>query len=596
MVFWVKKEKKFMDSKKMLFLLGLIFIFGVGLAGCSFPGLSSGDKESQSEINQFAEESASDLQQDEALTEIPLAPPADIAGPTLGSQVTWVDDSLLVFVPGGEFLMGMESGNDNPQRLVRISPFWIHRTEVTNRMYALCMATGRCGAPQDEQSRVNLANLSYQEHPVTGVTWEQAATYCEWIEGRLPTEAEWEKTARGTDGRYYPWGQENPSCDFANFGTCLNRTSPVREHLAGKSFYEALGMAGNAAEWVSDWYDPLYYQNAPDVDPQGPVNGIERVVRGGGYASPDYHLPSATRFSEDPLKPRRDLGFRCIVERVAPRAPYCVTSQFVPGDSTPVVPPSTSYPYPESGTPQTGAGCSYGYIDFSANVEEIETNGELNCEILGNRVRCTGRAGVSQEVVVCHADAAAPSAVNLLPLSQNVGNCPPGYTQNPDGFSCSFSGVSLFSQCTGDFCFQSAFGDDYDDDFFERCPIGMYYDWGVDMCVGELTPDETPEESPCVSGFDYDEDSACCVASTGIYPGCGPNEFMSSVGCIPYMPRPDGAPSGISCEVVTITTGACTVPEPTKPPSSDEPEEESPCPPGETYECNPLGYCYCISP
>lgn len=478
-----------------------------------------------------------------------------------------MDDSELVFVPGGDFIMGA-NGSDNPQRVVTLSPFWIHRTEVTNRMYAACIAVGKCTPPENQQSLDALYNTSRQQHPITGVNWEQAFAYCEWIEGRLPTEAQWEKTARGEKGNIFPWGDGAADCDLANYGGCLDRTSRVRDNLEGRSYYEALGLAGNVAEWVLDWYDPLYYENSTATDPQGPVTGIERAYRGGGYASPDYHLPSATRFSDDPQENRPDLGFRCVVEDISPPAPYCVTSQYIAETNIP------EYTYPESDIPQTGSGCSYGYIDFDTNVESIETTGGLECEVIGNRVRCTGTSSTSQTVVVCREGVESSTQTGNLPTAG--GSCGPGYQPGSE-YSCGYIGYTPAS-CDGKTCIEPTYGGEGE---MPSCPLGMYFDTLAEMCIGGETPGTS-----CIEGYNYDAGNACCTSPAGTYPGCGPNEFMSSVGCIPYMPSSSTTTSG-GCEEVTITTGVCQV-------NTEEPDEpDEPQDPGGGLVCVPPETIYC---
>ncbi|HQU37897.1 MAG TPA: SUMF1/EgtB/PvdO family nonheme iron enzyme, partial [Anaerolineales bacterium] len=198
------------------------------------------------------------------LTEVPIQPaespvitqaPIDLSGPPMevGSKFLYVDGSVLVAVPGGTFIMG-HGGDDNPEHEVNVSDFWLYRSKVTNSQYALCVLLGKCSPPGIDKNE-GYGDPLKANHPVTGVNYQQASEYCSFVNGRLPTEAEWEKAARGPEGNIYPWGDATPQCELANFGTCEFKTSKVIDHPAGQSYYEAFDMAGNVYEWVSDWYD-----------------------------------------------------------------------------------------------------------------------------------------------------------------------------------------------------------------------------------------------------------------------------------------------------------------------------------------------------
>lgn len=208
-----------------------------------------------------------------------------------------------VTIPAGEFQMGSENGYDGekPVHTVYLDEYQIGRYEVTNRQYNNCRQAGVC-------DRVGVAtNLN---HPVTYVSWRGAKTYCEWVGGRLPTEAEWEKAARGTDGRTYPWG-EGIDCDKANYGGCTSDTSPVGSYEAGQSPYGLFDMAGNVWEWVSDWYDDTYYQNSPSKNPMGPDSGIRRALRGGSWQDDEYDIRSSHRNLLIVDAYVNIIGFRC---------------------------------------------------------------------------------------------------------------------------------------------------------------------------------------------------------------------------------------------------------------------------------------------
>jgi len=257
------------------------------------------------------------------LTAPPLHPnatpnPMVTATPTLGigsTQVSPKDGMVLVYVPAGEFLMGSEKGHDaeKPQHTVFLDAYWIDQTEVTYAMYAKCVADGACEPSYGTEPK---ARSNYYV-VVTNVDWNQANTYCQWAGGRLPTEAEWEKAARGTDGRTYPWG-EGIDCNKANYygkngdnDYCIGDTTTVGRYPQGASVYGALDMAGNVLEWVADWFSETYYIGAPSENPQGPASGEVRVLRGGSYRDESEFVRASNRMGDDPDLWDYVLGFRC---------------------------------------------------------------------------------------------------------------------------------------------------------------------------------------------------------------------------------------------------------------------------------------------
>jgi len=246
-----------------------------------------------------------------AATAIPLAK-CSTSGQT---QTSPVDGMLLVCVPGGEFQMGSDNGDvdEKPVHAVNVDAFWVDRTEITNGMYKKCEDAGTCTQPQSSSSFLHesyYGNSQYRNHPVIYVDWNQAAAYCQWAGRRLPSEAEWEKAARGADGRTYPWG-EGIDCDKANFGGCVNDTVKTGSFASGASPFGARDMAGNVWEWVNDWYDADYYGQSPRNNPQGPVSGQNRVLRGGSWYSDDWEARTTNRNLYDPNKRESITGFRC---------------------------------------------------------------------------------------------------------------------------------------------------------------------------------------------------------------------------------------------------------------------------------------------
>jgi formylglycine-generating enzyme required for sulfatase activity len=246
----------------------------------------------------------------------------------------------MVYVPGGEFVMG--SGDEevdyalrlcqeydtncrrryfsveSPTHTVFLDSFWIDQTEVTNNQYGKCVEKGACdqaGCPEE-------SGPENGEHPVVCVTWQQAAAYCAWAGGQLPTEAEWEYAARGTGGSRYPWGDEfdgtllnycDINCTLGKRDETVDdgyvRTAPVGSYPGGASWVGALDMAGNVWEIVADWNGA--YSPERQINPKGPESGSRRVARGGSWHTSPDHVRSALRTHVGPNDSVNHAGFRC---------------------------------------------------------------------------------------------------------------------------------------------------------------------------------------------------------------------------------------------------------------------------------------------
>ena len=266
------------------------------------------------------------------------APPAAEARADSGLAVLRTPGPDALLIRGGVFLMGSDEyaiahalavcrreprRDDCSEEMfaveyapheVLLDPFWIDRTEVTVARYQQCVATGRCATPPGGSERP--APL---DHPITMVSWSDAATFCAWAGGRLPTEAEWERAARGASGRAYPWGNVyNPFLsNHGRFGLYeldpadgFLEAAPVGSFPDGRTPEGVEDLAGNVQEWVADWFAPEY-SKATAVNPRGPDVGEERVVRGGGYGSPRPFLRGASRWKAPPWARRSWMGFRC---------------------------------------------------------------------------------------------------------------------------------------------------------------------------------------------------------------------------------------------------------------------------------------------
>jgi formylglycine-generating enzyme required for sulfatase activity len=273
------------------------------------------------------------------------------------TMVSTIDDMIMVYVPAGKFLRGL-TGEDitdlsllcpecdpylysdqTPQREINLDSFWIDKTEVTNAQFAKFVSeTGYVTtAEQKRQSYVmdpdkddfvyvddadwrhptglSSTILGYENYPVRQMSREDAIAYCTWAGRRLPTEAEWEKAARGTDGRWFPWGNDPPDKNFLNFNYNQNGPAPVGSYLNGASPYGVLDMSGNLWEWMADFYDESYYRDAPDDNPKGPNTGEGYTLRGGSWASGYRHymafVTTTYRMWNTPYIRSDVIGFRC---------------------------------------------------------------------------------------------------------------------------------------------------------------------------------------------------------------------------------------------------------------------------------------------
>jgi formylglycine-generating enzyme required for sulfatase activity len=478
----------------------------------------------------------------------PTLAPLNLGGPVMevGSTYPYVDGSTLVAVPGGEFIMGY-GNEDNLEHKVTLGDFWIYRNEVTNAQYALCVNLGTC-SPPDTTLNINYDKNLRRNDPVTGIVWDQAQAYCEFVNGRLPTEAEWEKTARGPEGNIYPWGAAAASCDLANVGRCKDEITEVTKYPQGASFYGAVDLTGNVFEWVGDWYEAQYYQVSPVENPLGPDTGLYRSVRSTAFRSDFYLAEAARRFHEVPAKPRDDLGFRCVVEDPALFAPWCQRLSIVNPDQSGSGPLDVSIPVPACPdlSITTGGFCNHNFtppqpgaiLDFGTDPLPASTliTFPSGCIPDGGTADptdyyCSGASGEGSATI---------KALCTVPPPPVPAGCAPGYTQN--GNLCAYTGGLPGDQCLPGInydpatqCCQAIPGGA---DSYTLCPVSAPYyaggvcqvwpieDWtplkvvsvGLGTCEKPGGDDGCPLPPPGTTcSYKWDATLCCCVYPNG---GC----------------------------------------------------------------------------
>lgn len=250
--------------------------------------------------------------------------PAEIV-PETTRMVREIDGMEMVLIPAGESTMGSEDGEDNerPAHKIGLDAYFIDIHPVTNQQYQRCVAQEICTPPARAYSYTRgdyYGNTAYADYPVIYVNWQQAQDYCQWAGARLPAETEWEKAARGSDGRTYPWGEEAPTCELANFGAlggeggCVGDTNQVGIYPDGASPYGVLDMAGNVWEWTADLYREGYTQSGSVSNDDEADGGTHPVLRGGAWNGNESFLRTSFRFWFLADYSIDFFGFRCAAD------------------------------------------------------------------------------------------------------------------------------------------------------------------------------------------------------------------------------------------------------------------------------------------
>jgi formylglycine-generating enzyme required for sulfatase activity len=431
-------------------------------------------------------------------TQVPVADtpslvPVDLAGPPMqvGSLYTYVDGSILAAIPGGPFLMGYNNYAQGKEHQVTLSDYWIYTNEVTNEQYALCLSAGNCTAP-DPKDNPTFEDSSFVGYPVTGVNYQQAAEYCSFVHGRLPTEAEWEKAARGPDGNLFPWGDNAPVCDLLNFHNCTGKAINVRSYPDGVSYYGLFDMAGNVREWAADWYKADYDTGADSSNnPQGPASGEKRSVRSSSFADSADLTIAAHRFSFKPVEHFPDLGFRCVVDDPAYYAPFC-QGLVLYGAGVNGNPKDDVIPLP--------SGCVQPVLTYS---EDCKTQ--------------TAKVVVSPWPLP-QGTIAYP--MNDITKSQTFNN---GCSWNPPTYTCTGGGSIKVFDKPGDCKFITPPGPG-------TCVAPYVQSQDKLSCIGQ------GKGTQCMPGFNYDPLLQCCTAQNpgpNQYGLCGPGFYHVGNACIP---------------------------------------------------------------
>lgn len=498
---------------------------------------------------------------------------------------------LFAPVPGSKFLMGsledepLSRPDEHPRHEVILSTFFIMKHEVTNLEYQKCVQAGVCSMPlvKEEGPTSLYPDPQYGAWPVVGVDWFQAETYCQFINARLPTEAEWEKAARGREAFRFPWGNEDPACNLLNMSGCLEEldTEHVVAYKEGVSVYDLADMAGNVREWTADWYAPDYYPISDLYSPTGPAEGKLKVTRGGAWDDGIENVRTAARIPMDPKEKSEDVGFRC-VPIVKTFAPFCNTTyrnfcdpgQYEDGDE-PCDPQEQNdcgdYSVAGFGCPQNGVvdvnlfvpGGDAGLYNVTVGTDGFTCTGD------GGTIYCSGPAqdmGTSVTITVCGpppSESQQPTASTSASLPGNIllaayhtplltysslqtassattGYCPAGYHFDEAEGACVVDEDR--QPCPEGWHSEQKFDEKSQQDVLVcvlddplACPVGTTYDEARKGCVPVAVAKAEPT---CPEGYELTEDEMCTPPFLWLSPCLPGYWFDTELGCCVPLENP----------------------------------------------------------
>jgi hypothetical protein len=398
-----------------------------------------------------------------------------------------------------------------------------------------------------------------------------AANYCGWAQAQLPSEAQWEKAARGEDGAVYPWGIAAPSCSVLNFKGCLGHSSSVLDFPDGRSAYGMYDMAGNVFQWVNDFYDEHAYDSMQARNPSGPASGNSHVLRGSSYETEKAILASAVRHFGASAYHSAELGFRCAVPQPKALAPYCQLSSYVP---TGARPSDNTCELPQLGTQNAYCTGHKGFatitIPDGATYRITTTGYECSDAVVnGERlVTCAGPDLTSGKLTVCNPSCSGAPSETGAPVV-----CDPGYNLDPSTSACIYApierapgvagcpaGYNLIERGDSKVCAPGLNQNG-------QCAPGTYFDGQYGACVSPAAGADAPygiRDSAlasqlfqgCAAGYTYDSSYQCCQATAGgAYPGC-PVGFTfdpEKNACVPHQI----SVSAPGCMTVTLNIARC---------------------------------------
>jgi len=471
--------------------------------------------------------------------------------PTIAPEPTVIP--MYQFIAGGEFQMGSKETDTQakedeiPEHSVILPGFWIMTNEVTNADYAACVATGKCAEPAISETgpKSHYADPLYQTYPVVGVTWKQANNYCKSQNNRLPTEAEWEKAARGETGNTYPWGESVIDCGLANSNGCKDDTAVVGSYEGGRSQYGVLDMAGNVREWVSDGYNPNIYQTAKLFQTTGNDKGNQKVVRGGSYKDTAQDSRSAVRFGVDPGLEFEDVGFRCVVDSKAYK-PFCQAKyrafcQTPTGDAQPNE--CSSGPMSNKGS-ISSVGFTCPIIDGEGTVVIVTSQDVIGITTTLNdqEIECGTN---DKKLFKCKGIIPEPESEVEIKICINE-----GIGLNPETgdqlVSCSTFQLPIsigdtvaYEERETNPYFSTGMDLRKDNEIKGTCPQGYIWDNQAAGCVVDpenIDKAVNKKSDSCPTGFELDPNLNCCVPGKADDSSCESGYFKDEAGlCVPIL-------------------------------------------------------------